>query len=49
MKAGLPRWREDYRFRRPGEQINRAVGADQALRSRDVAIARAKYFVHARN
>ena len=48
-KSWIAALREDYCFGRPGEQINRAVGADQSLRSRDVAIARAKKFVHARN
>ena len=48
-EARIAARREDYCFGWSGEQINRAVGADQALRSGDVAIARAKYFVHARN
>src|ERR1700733_15878787 len=39
---------KDNSFCRPGEQVNRAIRANQPLGSGDIAIAGPKYFVHRR-
>ena len=47
--SGVPACREDHRLRRSGGQVNRAIGADQLLRSSHKTIARPKDFVDVRN